>query len=319
MSEIIIAIDFNHFNLQGETIMAEEKVAAEAAEPINVAAEMSSLMDPEKSAALLEKGLDLLWQIGPNLIFAVLIFYIGKMIAKFVKKLITKIMTKSNVDPLIIGFTSSIAYMALLVFVVMAALGQIGIQTTSFIAILGAAGLAIGLALQGSLANFAAGFLLIIFRPFKEGDVIEAAGVVGKVDLIQIFTTTLKTGDNKTIIVPNAKLGGDNIINYSTQETRRVDLTVGVSYDADLKQVRSILEDIISQDERILKDPEHLVAVSELADNSVNFVVRVWVKSADYWGVFFDMNETVKTRMDEAGIGIPYPQRDVHIYEHKAD
>jgi small conductance mechanosensitive channel len=240
------------------------------------------------------------------------------MVANWVKRLVVKVMKKSNVDPIIIGFTSSIAYIAMLAFVIVAALGQLGIQTTSFIAILGAAGLAIGLALQGSLANFAAGFLLIVFRPFKVGDFIEAAGVTGKVNAIHIFTTTLTTGDNKTIIVPNAKLGSDNIINYSTQPTRRVDLTIGVAYDADLKQVRDLLEDIISQDERVLRDPPHQIAVSELADSSVNFIVRLWVESADYWDVFFHTNETVKVRFDEAGIGIPFPQRDVHVYEHKA-
>lgn len=298
--------------------MAEETASPGAAEPIDVAGQVSNLMDPEKSSQLLSAGQDLLMQYGPNLLFAIVIFVIGKMVAKLVKSMVTRVMTKSKVDPLIIGFTSSIVYMGLLVFVVVAALGQLGIQTTSFIAILGAAGLAIGLALQGSLANFAAGFLLIIFRPFKEGDVIEAAGVTGKVDLIQIFTTTLKTPDNKTIIIPNSKLGNDNIINYSTQDQRRVDLTVGVSYDADLKEVRTILEDIVSKDERILKDPAHQIVVGELADNSVNFFVRVWVKSEDYWNVYFAANETVKLRLDDAGIGIPYPQRDVHLYEHKA-
>jgi small conductance mechanosensitive channel len=274
-------------------------------------------MDPGASSKLLDSGVDLMMLYGPKIIAAIAIFYIGKLFAKWLKSIVTKVMTKGKVDPLIIGFSSSIAYMAMMAFVVMATLGQIGIQTTSFIAILGAAGLAIGLALQGSLANFAAGFLLIIFRPFKEGDVIEAAGVTGKVDIIQIFTTTLKTPDNKIIIIPNAKLGGDNIVNYSAQATRRVDMVVGVSYDADLKEVRTILEDIVAKDTRILKTPEHLIAVGELADNSVNFYVRVWVNSADYWNVYFDANETVKTRLDEAGIGIPYPQRDVHLYEHK--
>jgi small conductance mechanosensitive channel len=208
---------------------------------------------------------------------------------------------------------SNIAYIALLAFVVVAALGQLGIQTTSFIAILGAAGLAIGLALQGSLANFAAGFLMIIFRPFKVGDFIEGAGVAGVVEEIQVFTTTLKTGDNKIIIVPNAKLSGDNIINYSAQETRRVDMTVGVSYSADLSKVREVLLDIISKEARILPEPAPLVAVAELADSSVNFVVRVWTKTGDYWGVKFDMTETIKNRFDAEGIGIPFPQRDIHI------
>ncbi len=288
-------------------------------EPMDVVAEVSNLMNPEASSQLLDSGMALLMNVGPKILAAIAIFYIGKIAAKWIKKIVTKMMTKGNVDPLIIGFGSSIVYMAIMVFVVVATLGQIGIQTTSFIAILGAAGLAIGLALQGSLANFAAGFLLIIFRPFKEGDVIEAAGVTGKVDVIQIFTTTLKTPDNKIIIIPNAKLGGDNIINYSAQKTRRVDMIFGVSYDADLKEVRNILEDIVSKDERILKDPEHLIAVGELADNSVNFFVRVWVESGDYGNVYFAANETVKLRLDEAGIGIPYPQRDVHLYDHSPE
>ncbi len=300
--------------------MAQQNVtdAAAAVEPVNVVEQVSSLMDPDKSSQLLQAGMDLLMQYGPKLLAAIVIFYVGKLLSKWLKRLVTRMMNKTHVDPLIVSFTSSIVYMAMMVFVVVATLGQVGIQTTSFIAILGAAGLAIGLALQGSLSNFAAGFLLIIFRPFKVGDVIEAAGVTGKVDDIQIFTTTLKTPDNKTIIVPNAKLSGDNIINYSTQKTRRVDMVVGVSYDADLKQVREILQDIVNKDERVLSDPEPLIVVGELADNSVNFFVRVWVNSADYWNVYFDANEAVKLRMDEAGIGIPYPQRDVHLYEHKA-
>lgn len=280
--------------------------------------QVAEIMDPDKVNQLLEMGKELVIQYGIKVLVAIVIFIIGKMIANWLKKLVIRVMSKADVDQIIIGFTSSIAYIGMLAFVVVAALGQLGIQTTSFIAILGAAGLAIGLALQGSLANFAAGFLLIIFRPFKVGDVIEAAGVTGKVNAIHIFTTTLTTPDNKTIIVPNAKLGSDNIINYSTQATRRVDLTVGVSYDADLKEVRAILEDIVSKDARILADPEHQIAVAELADNSVNFIMRVWVESADYWGVFFDSTEAVKLRLDQAGIGIPYPQRDVHVYEHKA-
>ncbi|BAO44620.1 small conductance mechanosensitive channel [Thiolapillus brandeum] len=281
-----------------------------------MAKEVGQLLEPGNAGRLLELGQDFLIQYGPKVLAAVAIFVFGKILAKWLKRMVVRLMNKADVDPMVTGFTSSIVYIGLMVFVVMAALGQVGIQTTSFLAVLGAAGLAIGLALQGSLANFAAGFLLIIFRPFKVGDVVEAAGVTGKVDLIQIFTTTLKTADNKTIIVPNAKLGNDNIINYSTQKTRRVDLVVGVSYDADIKETRDILQDIVNSDERVLKDPEPLIVVGELADSSVNFFVRVWVESADYWGVFFDANETIKLRLDEAGIGIPYPQRDVHLYEH---
>jgi len=256
---------------------------------------------------------DIVTAWGLKVIAAVAIFIIGRWIAMLVRRVVRRVMERAKVEPIIIGFVSSIAYIALLAFVVIAALGQLGIQTTSFIAILGAAGLAIGLALQGSLANFAAGFLMIIFRPFKVGDFIEGAGVAGVVEEIQIFTTTLKTGDNKIIIIPNAKLSGDNITNYSAMETRRVDMTVGVAYDADLSHVKKVLNEIISQDGRILAEPASQVAVAELADSSVNFVVRVWTKSADYWAVKFDMTETIKNRFDAEGIGIPFPQREIHI------
>jgi len=250
---------------------------------------------------------------GLKVIAAIAIFVIGRWVAMGVRKGVRRVMEKADTDPIIVGFVGSISYIALLAFVIIAALGQLGIQTTSFIAILGAAGLAIGLALQGSLANFAAGFLMIMFRPFKVGDFIEGAGVAGVVESIQIFTTTMKTGDNKTIIIPNAKLSGDNIVNYSAKLTRRVDMTVGVAYDADLSVVRDVLKDIISKESRIHSDPEPLIAVAELADSSVNFVVRVWTDTGDYWAVMFAMNETIKNRFDAEGIGIPFPQRDLHI------
>ena len=250
---------------------------------------------------------------GLKVIAAIAIFVIGRWVAMGVRKGVRRVMEKADTDPIIVGFVGSISYIALLAFVIIAALGQLGIQTTSFIAILGAAGLAIGLALQGSLANFAAGFLMIMFRPFKVGDFIEGAGVAGVVESIQIFTTTMKTGDNKTIIIPNAKLSGDNIVNYSAKPTRRVDMTVGVAYDADLSVVRDVLKDIISKESRIHSDPEPLIAVAELADSSVNFVVRVWTDTGDYWAVMFAMNETIKNRFDAEGIGIPFPQRDLHI------
>ena len=296
---------------------AEGATEAAPAPPIDVVKEMGQLMEPGQVARLLEMGKELLIQYGPRVLAAIAIFFIGKMLAKWLRRIVVRLMNRADVDPMVTGFAASMVYIGLMVFVVMTALGQVGIQTTSFLAVLGAAGLAIGLALQGSLANFAAGFLLIIFRPFKVGDVIEAAGVTGKVDTIQIFTTTLRTPDNKTIIVPNAKLGNDNIINYSSQKTRRVDLVIGVSYDADLKETRAILQDIVDNDERVLKEPEPQIVVGELADSSVNFFVRVWVNAPDYWNVFFDANEKIKLRLDEAGIGIPYPQRDVHLYEHK--
>jgi small conductance mechanosensitive channel len=266
---------------------------------------------------LITQAQELLALYGLKLVAAIAIFIFGKWIARVLKNVVVKMMTKGKTDPTIIGFVSNIAYVGLMAFVIIAALGQLGIQTTSFIAILGAAGLAIGLALQGSLSNFAAGFLMILFRPFKVGDFIEGAGVAGVVEEISIFTTTMKTGDNKTIIIPNSSLSGGNIINYSTKETRRVDLTVGVSYEADLSHVKAVLEELVAAEERVLKDPEHLIAVAELADNSVNLVVRMWVKSEDYWGVMFAMTEAVKNRFDKEKIGIPYPQRDVHLYEHK--
>lgn len=256
-------------------------------------------------------------EYGLKVLAAIAILIIGRIVAGWVRRLVDRLMKKGGTDDTVVGFVSSLAYIGVMAFVVVAALGQLGIQTTSFIAILGAAGLAIGLALQGSLSNFAAGFLMLIFRPFRAGDFIEGAGVAGIVEKIEMFTTTMRTGDNKTIIVPNSSLAGGNIINYSAKETRRVDLTVGASYDADIKHVRQVLQGIIAADERIMQDPAPMIAVGELADNSVNFVVRVWVKSGDYWGVFFDTTEAVKIRFDEEGIGIPYPQRDVHMYEHK--
>lgn len=270
--------------------------------------------NPEQIIALIQTYLA---EYGLKVVAAILIFIIGRMVAGWLRRFAEKVMTKRNVDPTLVGFVSSLAYIGMMAFVILAALGQLGIETTSFIAVLGAAGLAIGLALQGSLANFAAGFLLIMFRPFKAGDFIEGGGVSGVVEKIEMFTTTLKTGDNKTIIVPNGKLANDNIVNYSAKETRRVDLTVGASYDADIKHVKKVLEEIVKADERVLADPAPMVAVGELADSSVNFVVRAWVKSGDYWGVFFDTTEAIKLRFDQEGIELPYPQRDVHLYEEK--
>jgi small conductance mechanosensitive channel len=226
-------------------------------------------------------------------------------------------MNKRQVDPTVISFVANLTYIALLVFVVLAALGQLGIQTTSFIAVIGAAGLAIGLALQGSLANFAAGFLMIIFRPFKVGDYIEGAGTAGTVEAIQIFTTQLRTPDNKTVIIPNGSLTSDNITNWSVKGTRRVDLVMGIGYEDDIDKAKSIMGDILAKDERVLKDPPPQIAVVELADSSVNFVVRPWVKAEHYWAVHFDTTEAIKKSFDAQGISIPFPQRDVHMYQHK--
>ena len=252
---------------------------------------------------------------GLKVLAAIIILILGRWIAGLVRSLVQKVLKKREIDHTIVSFVGSLSYVALMTFVVIAALARLGIQTASFIAIIGAAGLAIGFALQGSLSNFAAGFLLIVFRPYKAGDYIEGGGTAGIVEELHMFTTKLRTPDNKIVIVPNLKMTGDNIINYSARESRRVDMVFGVSYNADLQKVKQVLQDILNKDERVLKDPAPQIAVSELADNSVNFVIRPWVKTADYWSVFFDTTETVKKRFDAEGIGIPYPQRDVHMYQ----
>jgi small conductance mechanosensitive channel len=266
---------------------------------------------------LIEKVQELATLYGLKVIAAIVIFVVGRWAAKLIEKLIVRIMNKRKIDPAIVSFTESLAYVLLMTFIVIAALAQLGIQTTSFIAVIGAAGLAIGLALQGSLANFAAGFLMLIFKPFKVGDYVDGGGASGTVEKIQIFTTQLKTVDNKVIIIPNSKMMGDNIVNYSAKDMRRVDMLFGVSYRDDLDKVRTILRDIMDGDARVLKDPEVMIVVKALADSSVNFEVRAWVKTADYWGFYFDSMIAVKKRFDSEGVSIPFPQRDVHVYEHK--
>jgi len=249
---------------------------------------------------------------GVKLIGAILIFYIGKIVAKFLKNFSKKAMQKANLDETITKFGGNVIYGGLMLFIILAALSTLGINTNSFIAVLGAAGLAVGLAFQGTLSNLGAGVLLIFFRPFNVSDFISAAGESGTVEEINLFSTLLKTPDNKQVIIPNSAIIGGNIINFSKKETRRVDLTFGIGYDDDLKLAKTTLEEIISADERVLKDPAPFVAVSELADSSVNFAVRTWVKSGDYWGVYFDTIEKVKLTFDEKNISIPYPQMDIH-------
>jgi small conductance mechanosensitive channel len=265
---------------------------------------------------IVDKIYQILTVYGLKVLAALAVFIIGRWVAKGVKKVVERLMTKGKVDPTLISFTANLAYIGLLAFIVIAALGQLGIQTTSFIAVLGAAGLAVGLALQGSLSNFAAGFLLIIFRPFKVGDLIEGAGVFGVVEAIQIFTTQFKTADNKTVIVPNAKLTDDNIVNWTVKGTRRVDMVFGIGYEDDIDKARSLMEAVIAEDSRILKDPAPQISVSELADSSVNFVVRPWAKVEDYWGVYFDLTEKIKKAFDANNVSIPFPQRDIHVYQH---
>lgn len=251
---------------------------------------------------------------GFRVLGAVLVLVLGRWIAGLLKDLVTRAMERAKTDQILVSFVGNLVHALLLVIVVISALNILKIPTASFVAVIGAAGLAIGLALQGSLSNFAAGVLLIIFRPFKVDDLIEAAGVLGIVEEIQIFTTQLRTRDNKTVIIPNAKLTADNLINYSAKGTRRVDLTVGVGYGDDLAKVKSVLADVLGQEDRILEEPEPQIAVSEHADSSVNLVVRPWVDAADYWDVRFSLLEAIKVRFDQEGISIPFPQRDVHLY-----
>jgi len=254
---------------------------------------------------------------GISLVAAIAIFIIGKWIARLVSRIIEKMMLKGKVEKTLASFVKNIVYALLLVFVVIAALNKLGVQTTSFIAIIGAAGLAIGLALQGSLANFAAGVMLIIFKPFKVGDFIAAAGTMGTVVEIQIFNTVLDHFDGRRVVVPNSKLTGDNISNFSDIQKRRVDLVFGISYSDNMKKAKEVLEGIVKSDSRVLKDPAPTVAVSELGDNSVNIVCRPYVRPGDYWAVYFDTLEKGKEELEKNGITIPFPQRDIHVYQEK--
>jgi len=249
---------------------------------------------------------------GINIVMALAIFIIGKFIVKVVVKFAKKLMIKAKVDNILVNFIASIISTILLLFVVIATLDQLGVATTSLIALIGAAGLAVGLALQGTLQNLASGVMLIIFRPFNDGDFIEAAGVSGVVEQIGIFTTTMRTGDNREIIIPNGEIFGGTITNYSKRATRRIDMVFGIGYDDDLKKAKDILNKILEEDDRVLSDPAPLVAVSELADSSVNFNVRPWCNTSEYWNVYFDIHEKVKLTFDAEGISIPYPQMDIH-------
>ena len=249
---------------------------------------------------------------GINIVMALAIFIVGKFVVNILVNVAKKLMGKAKVDNILINFIASIIKTVLLLFVVIAALDQLGVDTTSMIALIGAAGLAIGLALQGTLQNLASGVMLIIFRPFSDGDFIEAAGVSGVVEQIGIFSITMRTGDNREIIVPNGEIYGGTITNNSRRDTRRVDMVFGIGYDDDLLKAKDIIKKILSEDERILADPAPAVVVGELADSSVNFNVRPWCKTSDYWGVYSDVHEKIKLTFDAEGISIPYPQMDIH-------
>lgn len=260
---------------------------------------------------LANDGLD----IGLKVLLALVIFVIGKWIAGAIKNKLVKTMNNREVDPALVSFGSSLVYYILLIAVTLAAVQQLGFQTTSLVAILGAAGLAVGLSLQGALSNFASGVLIIMFRPFKIGDFIDAGGQAGVVQEIGILVTIMKTPDNKKIIQPNSAIMSGAIVNVTANDTRRVDMTVGVSYSDDLDKVQNIILDVLNADSRILQDPAPQVVVAEMADSSVNFNVRPWCATGDYWGVFFDFQKNIKQRLDKEGVSIPFPQQDVYMHQ----
>lgn len=265
------------------------------------------------SEAILQKVYEVLAEYGLKILAAIAILIIGRYVAKLLSKLVSKGMERAGIENTLVSFTEHLLYIAALAFVVITTLATLGLQTTSLVAAIGAAGLAVGFALQGSLANLAAGVMLIIFKPFKVGDFVELAGKKGTVKAIQIFNTILNSPDNIRVIMPNAQVTGSHIMNFTSNGTRRVDLVIGVSYEDDLKKTHQVIERVLADDERVLKDPAPTVAVSELGDSSVNFVVRPWVKAADYWNVYFDITEKVKLALDQNGITIPFPQHDIHI------
>lgn len=259
-----------------------------------------------------EQGVD----IGLKLLAAGAIFIVGRWIAKAITRMVRNGLRRTGMEVTLEKFLCDMLSALLTVVVLIAAIGALGVQTTSLLAVLGAAGLAVGLALQGSLSNFAAGVLIVAFRPYKVNDFIEAGGITGTVTAVQIFTTVINTVDNKRVIVPNSQIMNGTIINFSANDKRRIDLIIGCSYQSDLDKVRKVLTEIMESDARILKDPAPTIAVTSLGDSSVNFVVRPWVLTADYWDVHFYVNEQIKKRFDAAGLSIPFPQRDVHIYQH---
>lgn len=258
---------------------------------------------------------DFLIQCVVNVVAAIVIFIIGSVIARIVGNALSRVMKLRGIDATVADFLAAMARYSILAFTFIAVLGRIGVQTTSVIAVLGAAGLAVGLALQGSLSNFAAGVLLVAFRPLRAGEYVDLGGVAGTIDQVQIFSTTLRTSDNKTIVVPNGKIISGNIINYSREPNRRVDIVVGVAYDADIDLVKKVLGDVIAADARIMHDKGVTVRLNEMAASSLNFVTRSWTTNAEYWNVYFDLMENFKRQLDANNIGIPFPQMDVHMYQ----
>lgn len=267
---------------------------------------------------ILNKVYTLLAEYGLKIVGSVLIFLVGRWLARLLTKFLNKAMTRAKMDETLVRFIDNLCYLGLLTFVVIAALSNLGVQTASFVAIVGAAGLAVGLALQGSLSNFASGVLMLIFKPIRVGDYVEAGGAQGSVKEIGIFTTILNSPDNVRVIVPNAQITGGTIKNYTVNGTRRLDMVFSVSYEDDLRKAKQVIEQVLAAENRILPDPAPVVAVSTLADSSVNFVVRPWVTVADYWPTHFDLTEKIKVALEANGLTIPFPQRDIHIKQENA-
>jgi small conductance mechanosensitive channel len=291
--------------------MAVRQTAFYLSDSIDTGKNMQQFLD------FLGKNQQLILSYSIKVLVALVILYLGRWLSKSLTRMLEHALLHRKVDKAVVSFLSGIIQAAIMVATILIALSQVGIQTASFIAILGAAGLAVALALQGSLSNFASGVLIILFRPFRAGDFIEAAGVSGVVERIEIFQTVLKSSDNKRIIVPNSQITGSAIVNYSAEKNRRVDLTVGISYDSDLKKAKALLEQILQSDSRILSQPTAVIAVGALADSSVNLIVRPWVKAADYWPVYWSTLEKIKLTFDEHQIVIPYPQLDLHLKKEK--
>lgn len=267
----------------------------------------------ENLEGLLKQAPDLIMNYGLKILFALVIFFVGKYFSGVAQKVVRKLLNSRKVDPTVVSFVANLSWAVVFVFTIIATLGQIGVQTASLVAVIGAAGLAVGLALQGSLSNFASGVLMVLFRPCRVGDYIEAAGIAGTVDEITIFSTKLRTPDNKVIVAPNSSIMNGTITNYSASENRRIDLVICVSYTADLAQTKKVLTEILDNNQYVLKEPGYTVGLSELASSSINFVVRPWVKTADYWTARFEILEQIKNALDAADIEIPFPQMDIHV------
>ena len=283
-----------------------------------VANGMANVVEVDKVNEYAEMLIEMAIAFGPKLILAIVTLLVGLWVIRTFVTGLNKAFDRGGMETSLKTFLSSLVSIGLKVLLVISVASMVGIETTSFIAVLGAAGLAVGLALQGSLANFAGGVLILIFRPYKVGDFIQAAGEAGVVRKIEIFSTVMTTGDNKTIIIPNGAISGGAITNFSTAETRRVDIVFGIGYDDDIRKAKDVLKGIIDADARILRDPEPLIVVSNLGESSVDITTRSWVNSADYWPVYFDLMENCKIALDNAGITIPYPQRDVHVYQQNS-